>query len=150
MEQYWMDRCQLAWGNGPTALDLKPGVVRGSWLVEAPDFATWTQLVDGMGNAIRNYMPGTSGAFTLQIYQTSTTHKKLKDVHELDRQTRIQVFPCVLHDEATGETVTYSSAYIMSCPPLGGRAMEAAALPWIFGYGARLVTQPAVLSVVGS
>lgn len=147
MDQFWMDRCHLAWGNG--TIELKEGVARNTWLQEARDFATWTQLVTGMGYVVRNFQPGTSGVLTVQIVQTSRTHKRLYDMAQLDIQSRTNVFPMVLFDEASGKTVTYSNAYILTVPD-ESYAMEAGIFPWSFGFEAKLVVQPNVLNRVGS
>ena len=119
MRQYQMDRCELTWAT----INLKEGVARQTWLQEARAEATWTMIQTGMGDVVRNFMPGTSGTLTLPIVQTSKVHKRLYDIASLDRQTRIQVYPMILTDPSS-EIFTYVNTFILTEPD-EARAMEA-------------------------
>jgi len=129
MEQYSIDDVELSWAS----INLKGGAPQGSFVQESKSAPRYTKKGTGTGRIIRIYNPDRSGSLTINLEQTSATHKALKAVMRLDDLGVPQVFPLVMKDTRSGEKFIYTNAYIEAAPD-EGRGTEAATYPWTFGY----------------
>jgi len=146
MRQYSIDQVSIAW----LGLDFSEGLAAGTSISEARNAPSWTVKATGRGRSVRVYNPDRTGTISIVVDQESQLHQDLKAIAQADARaaTRSQVGTMVVKDASSGESVQFSSAFIMTEPDFG-RATESLTFTWVFAYEKRESAPATLTNLVG-
>jgi hypothetical protein len=129
MQQYFADGVEFSW-NG---LDLKEGLVEGTFLQESQAAPRTSKKSGAVGNVTRTFQGDKSGSLTCTIDRESRTHQKLISLAQQDAKTRDQVAEGRLNDTGLGMVVSYKNMYIQTIPDEAW-ATTGGTVAWVLEY----------------
>lgn len=129
MRQYAAEDVLISW----TGLDLREGLVPGSFLVFRRSSPNYTYRQNGMGGRIRIRNTDKSGELDLQILNGSKTHQRLCQLALADYLTAAITGPMVIQDLSTKERWVLRGAGLVTEPD-DQRAIVQVPIVWTWNF----------------